>query len=426
MDHRQPHPFLLVVGPPDLSNPVLSQAFGSGNTATLRFSEEIHPDSVNDLGNFSVSLGGAPIAVLGASLDAGGTSILLTLDGTLAPGTEYEVTAENITTLAGRVVPVTYNDSFQTWDNDPDGVRVFILAGQSNMVGHGKVEDGHGDVPGAIGSLRYLAVNDAAYPGVDYSRLLVDPAQPATSTWQSRDDVKVWWHHSEIDAARAVRKGDLHNGYGLSTAWYGPEYGFGWAIGEHFADKPVLIVKVAWGGKSLNVDFRPPGAVAARGGEIGPYCTGMLDYVRECLTQLGTEFPAFEGMGYQIAGIGWHQGWNDRVDATASAAYETNLVDLINDLRAEFGNPGLPVSITTTGMAPTPELTTVELAQLAVADPVKYPAFDGNVKTTDTRPFWRDASVSPSNFGFHWNHNAESQYLNGTAMGGKMIEMLTP
>ena len=69
---------------------------------------------------------------------------------------------------------------------------------------------------------------------------------------------------------------------------------------------------------------------------------------------------------------------------------------------------------------------TVELAQLAVADPQKYPAFNGNVKTTDTRPFWRDASVSPSNFGYHWNHNGESQYLNGKAMGEKMAEMIVP
>ena len=112
------------------------------------------------------------------------------------------------------------------------------------------------------------------------------------------------------------------------------------------------------------------------------------------------------------------------MDKTASANYEANLVDLIKDLRAEFGNPKLPVSITTTSMAPPPEPTIVELAQLAVADPKKHPELNGNVKTTDARPFWRDASVSPSNFGFHWNHNGESQYLNGKAMGDKMAEML--
>ena len=245
-----------LVGPPDLSEPVLAQSFGSGNTVTLRFSEEIHPDSVSDPGNFSVSLDGGAIGILSAVLGDGGEDIVLTLDGTLAAGTEYGVVAENITTLAGRVIPVTFSDSLQTWDDDPDGVQVFILAGQSNMVGHGKTERGHdsdGDGqedPGGIGSLRHLAVNDAAYPDVDYSRLLVDPAQPATSAWKARDDVKIWWRDSDVGAARTVKKGDLTNGYGQSPSWYGPEYGFGWALGDHFTDKPVLIVKVAWGGKS--------------------------------------------------------------------------------------------------------------------------------------------------------------------------------
>lgn len=244
-------------------------------------------------------------------------------------------------------------------------------------------------------------------------------------TWKTRDDVKVWWCDSDITVPRSVIEGNLRIGYAQNRnpSWFGPEYGFGWTIGDRLKH-PVLIIKVAWGGKSLNVDFRPPSAVAARGGEVGPYYTGMITYVRDALDNLDTEFPEWKGMGYCIAGIGWHQGWNDRVDKASSANYEANLVDLIKDLRAEFGHPTLPVSITTTSMAPPPERTAVELAQLAVADPEKYPAFNGNVKTTDTRPFWRDASVSPSNFGYHWNHNGESQYLNGKAMAEKMAEML--
>jgi hypothetical protein len=419
-----------LVGPPDLSSPTLSQAFGSGNTVTLQFSEAIHPDSVGNLANFSVSVGGMPLTVLSATLDSSGKNIIITLDASLNAGTHYDVNAQNITTLAGRVIPSTFNGSFQTWDDDPNGVQVFILAGQSNMVGHGKAEDGNGNVPGAIGCLRYLAVNDTA----NYGHLLVNPANPATSAWKTRTDVKVWWRDSEIGTSRAVIKGDLKIGYSQSrnTTWYGPEYGFGWQVGEHFTDKPVLIVKVAWGGKSLHTDFRPPSATA-RGGVIGPYYTGMIEYVRDCLGNLATEFPAAQnpefaavGHRYRIAGFGWHQGWNDRVDATASAAYELNLVDFINDIRAEFGSPGLPVSITTTGMDPPANYTAVELAQLAMANAVKYPQFQNNVRVTDTRPFWRVASVSPSNFGYHWNHNGESQFLNGTAMGRKMLELLAP
>ncbi len=303
-----------------------------------------------------------------------------------------------------------------TWDNDPKGVQVFILAGQSNMVGHGKADEGHDNVQGAIGSLRYQVEHDPT----NYGHLV-----NKDGTWKTRDDVKVWWRDSDVTAPRAVIKGNLKIGYAQNRnpGWIGPEYGFGWTIGDRLK-QPVLIIKVAWGGKSLNVDYRPPSAAAARGGVVGPYYTALIEYTRDCVSNLGTEFPEWKGKGYRIAGIGWHQGYNDRGDKEASANYEANLVDLIKDLRAEFGNPKLPVSITTTSMDPPPERTAVELAQLAVADPKKYPAFNGNVKTTDARPFWRDASVSPSNFGYHWNHNGESEYLNGKALGEKMAEML--
>jgi alpha-galactosidase len=428
-----------LVGPPDLSNPALSQAFGSGNTVTLQFSEAIHPDSAGNLANFGVTIGGVAITIQSATLDASGKNIILTLNGSLQAGTSYDVTAQNITTPAGRVIPTSFNRSFQTWDNDPNGIQVFILAGQSNMVGHGKTEIGRNpsdtndtNFPGGLGCLRNMAVNDTDGIAPHYRNLLVDPSQPATSAWKTRNDVKVWWRDSDLEAARAVIKGDLKIGYSQSRnpEWIGPEYGFGWVVGEAL-DKPVLIIKTAWGGKSLNVDFRPPGATA-RGGSVGPYYSGMLSYVRDCLSNLATEFPAAQnpefaavGYRYRIAGFGWHQGWNDRVDATASANYRDNLVDLIKDLRAEFANPDLPVSITTTAMDPPATYTAVELAQLAVADPAN-PAFVSKVKTTDARPFWRLSTVSPSNFGYHWNHNGESQFLNGTAMGQKMLELLGP
>jgi len=188
----------------------------------------------------------------------------------------------------------------------------------------------------------------------------------------------------------------------------------------------VLLIKTAWGGKSLQVDFRPPAAVAARGGQIGPYYTAMCDYVHDVLDQLETEFPEWSGMGYQIAGFGWHQGWNDRGLALFEQNYEDNLVDLINDVRAEFGKPDLPISIATTGMAPGATYGPVEEAQLAVANPVLYPDFTGTVFTADTRGFWRESSVSPSNQGYHWNQNGETYYLIGEAMGEGMGDLLTP
>jgi hypothetical protein len=111
-------------------------------------------------------------------------------------------------------------DKKRTWDRDPDGVQVFILAGQSNMVGHGKSDVGHGDVKGAVGSLRHLVETDPKTYGH-----LVDK----DGTWKTRDDVKVWWRDSDLAEPRGVIKGDLKIGYSQSRNpnWIGPEYGFG-------------------------------------------------------------------------------------------------------------------------------------------------------------------------------------------------------
>jgi hypothetical protein len=64
-------------------------------------------------------------------------------------------------------------------------------------------------------------------------------------------------------------------------------------------------------------------------------------------------------------------------------------------------------------------------AQLAVdGDKGKYPEFHGNVKAVDTRDLWREADVSPVNQGHHYNHNAETHYEVGDALGQAMTEML--
>jgi alpha-galactosidase len=413
------------VGPADLVDPTLTKVWGIGTNITLNFSEAMRAAAATNPANFSVLKNGAtPVMVTGVTLSPDGKTVTLTFAAPLNVGTPYSVTMNNLTDVAGRLLGNPTTGSFKTYDNNPNGVKVFILAGQSNMVGHGKGEEGTNGVVGAIGSLRYMAVN---YPA-EYGRLLVDSNNPTTSAWATRSDVKVWWRDSDITAARAVLKGDLHLGYAdfRNATWFGPEYAFGWVLGDYYTNKPVLLIKTAWGGKSLNVDFRPPSAAAKRGGVVGPYYTGMIDYARDVLDNLGTEFPEFAGMGYQIVGFGWHQGYNDRIDPVNSAAYEANLVDLIHDLRAEFGCTNLPISIGTTGMDITGPYSLVEQAQLNVANPALHPEFAGTVFTVDTRPFWRDASVSPSNFGYHWNHNGETHYLIGKGMGQGMTNLLSP
>ncbi len=75
-------------------------------------------------------------------------------------------------------------------------------------------------------------------------------------------------------------------------------------------DSPILIVKTAWGGKSLMTDFRPPSA----GGEVGPYYKLMISEVREAIDKIDVDFPKLSGRKPVLSGFVWYQGWNDGVD----------------------------------------------------------------------------------------------------------------
>jgi len=302
-------------------------------------------------------------------------------------------------------------------------VKVFILAGQSNMVGHGKVEEGRDpeakdlkspEVPGGLGSMRYLVKNDAKKYGALVGK---------DGKWIVRDDT---WITSTTEEGH--EKGKLTVGFGKG-GWIGPEYGFGWVMGEGM-EEPVLIIKTAWGGKDLGVDFRPPSAgvpssdVGERQKDIGVFYRTMVAKVQEVMKDPAAMFPELKGREFELAGFGWHQGWNDGGNADFVAEYEANLIHLINDLRKELGNDKLPVVIANSGFGGKdlagPRLKLAE-AQMAVA---KHPEFRGTVITVDTRPFQRSVEESPSHFGYHWNHNGETHYLIGESMAKAMLELL--
>ena len=421
------------VAPPPPVAPELGSVWGSGTTITLNFTGTMQQSSATNPANYTVVLeGGGSVTVTGAALSGDGKTVTLTLGSALGINSTYEVNMSNLAGSNGAPLGGGTVARFQTWDNDPDGIKVFILAGQSNMVGYGHSETGNGGVAGAIGSLRHLAVNDAIYPDYNYASLLVNPADPAGSAWRTRGDVKVWWRDGGTELGGAVRKGDLGPPFlGIDVNRYGPEYGFGQILGDHYAEDDVLIIKAAWGGKSLAVDFRPPSAVTrVPGTAVGSFYRGIFDNVRDVLANLGNEFPQWSGTGYQIIGFGWHQGWNDRVNQAYNDEYEANMKDFISDVRTELGNSTLPFVIATTGMTgPTethPRALSLMNAQLAMQDFTKYPAHEGNVAVVDTRNFWRDAAVSPVDQGFHWNQNGETYFLIGKSMGDRMVDLLTP
>src|SRR5947209_7249288 len=109
-------------------------------------------------------------------------------------------------------------------------VKVFVLAGQSNM---------EGKAPNAL--LDHQAADPKTSAAFAHLR--------KNGKWAVRDDVFIKF----LD-----RKGPLTVGYG-SPGRTGVELEFGTAMGDHF-DEPVLLVKAAWGGHSLVKLFRPPSA----------------------------------------------------------------------------------------------------------------------------------------------------------------------
>jgi alpha-galactosidase len=325
-------------------------------------------------------------------------------------------------------------------------VKVFILAGQSNMVGYGKTINGlnpdydplipqHAvtnprEIPGGIGSLTWAVQTMPEKFGYDGTDPLVD----SNGNWLVRDDVNVYARLEvflEPNPDGFVRKGPHAVGFGKANSatqkWNGPDYGFGHVVGNALDDE-VLIIKVATGGTSLDVQWLSPTAAARRGTAVGYMWPHMVSTVNNVLANLETEFPEYAGEGYEIAGFGWHQGYNDRVDNTGAAdRYEANMADFIADVRSEFGT-SLPFVIANTGMAMPADLTnkswTLVNAQNAMVDFTKYPGHEGNVALVNTVPMYRDSTMSPSTLSHHWNHNGISYYEIGAGMGAAMLTLL--
>ncbi|WP_372847348.1 sialate O-acetylesterase [Pontiella sp.] len=191
-------------------------------------------------------------------------------------------------------------------------LKIFILSGQSNMVGLGLV-----DSETNPGTVEYTVAHDTD----NTYQFAADGA----GGWASFEDV--WMYY---DGA----SGDLTTGYAYDSSMIGPELGFGYAVGNYFGEQ-VLLIKAAWVGRSLAVDFRPPSS----GGTTGSYYAGILTEVSSVIANLSTYFPDYDpAEGYELAGFCWHQGWSDHSVEAYAAQYETNMVNFIRDIRNDLGS----------------------------------------------------------------------------------------
>jgi Carbohydrate esterase, sialic acid-specific acetylesterase len=290
---------------------------------------------------------------------------------------------------------------------DKKKLQVFILAGQSNMQGHAKVS-----------TFVHIGMDPATKPLLD--AMLGADGKPKVCE-------RVWI--SSIGCAESEQTGKLTAGFGASPEKIGPEFTFGLTM-EKLTDAPILIIKTSWGGKSINTDFRSPGAgpyvfnetqlanfakqgkdVAAMQAEkakaTGVYYRLMMEHVKTVLADPMRVVPGYDAaQGYELAGFVWFQGWNDMVDGGTYPtrdqpggydAYSTAMAHFIRDVRKDLGAPKLPFVIGVLGVGgPTSAYgpdqqrykATHENFRNAMAAPAELPEFKGNVVAVRTEKFW--------------------------------------
>jgi alpha-galactosidase len=312
-------------------------------------------------------------------------------------------------------------------------VKVFVLAGDSNMAGRV-----------AVSLLKYQA--NQAETKERFQHLIKD------GKWVVREDV--WIKYFK-------RKGNLTVGFGQEQDRFGPELEFGHVVGDHF-DEQVLLIKTSWGGNTLSRDLRspssglPPQEVLERERKellkfnakatladvertYGALYRQMLKEVRETLANLGEHFPGYRGQGFEIAGFVYFSGWNDMIEA--NPFYADLLANLIRDVRADLKAPNLPFVIGQLGVDPDNVQPgsndgNFRIAQAAAAS---LPEFKGNVKLVETDPFWdREAHAVlkkgvdkhrdewdkvGSDAGYHYLGSARTFCLIGRAFGEAILEL---
>ncbi|MFN6313513.1 MAG: sialate O-acetylesterase [Planctomyces sp.] len=291
-------------------------------------------------------------------------------------------------------------------------LKVFILAGQSNMEGHA-----------AVSTFDYIGKDPLTAP------ILKEMRNP-DGTPRICDHVWMSYLTGPYDgSANGEGLGKLTAGFGArgdqptrDGGKIGPEFTFGICM-DKAIEQPILIIKTAWGGRSLNTEFRPPSAgeyklpeqtqklwdrhpdgahgiprLADRkkwqddkNAASGVFYRMMVEHVKKVLADPGRVCPEYDRQaGYELAGFVWLQGFNDLVDGQTYPGgnydeYSRLLAHLIRDVRRDLSAPQMPFVIGVLGVGGESEN---EAFRRAMAAPADLPEFKGNVIAVPTAPFW--------------------------------------
>jgi|694.fasta_scaffold89122_4 hypothetical protein len=300
---------------------------------------------------------------------------------------------------------------------DPDGkeadmskpVQVFVMMGQSNMLGFGNT-----------GALKGVAA--ASYP------YLVDDG----GNWIVRKDVR-----NVFFCMAQLRYNDwltAENGNGGGK--FGPEVGIGYYLG-HAIDAPVMLLKSCVGNRALGWDLLPPSAVGtgAKGGSYqgdsessnrkvseaakaanGGWYAGLqydqdVGAAQTALKDLATYYPG--GTKFEVAGFFWWQG-NAEPGKGSVENYDKNLAFLFNDLRKDFN-------------APNAKFVCATLGEHDKAAPLSQKMFDFAAlpENKDKAAVFYSKPVAKGASGGHYGGDHDTYMKVGEGMGKLMIELLS-
>ena len=313
---------------------------------------------------------------------------------------------------------------------DPDGkpadmkkpVQVFILLGQSNMLGFGKIKGGDG-------SLEHATSEKKLYP------YLVDDS----GSWTERKDVRF----VRVMQARGNMK-VFNNEFMTIKGNIGPEIGIGHHVGN-LIDAPVMILKSCIGNRSLGWDLLPPGTSGykhdgkqfpgyketfkskkdktivpfVKGGDCMQWYAGKqydddIGNAKKILSELDKYYPG--ARSYEVAGFLWWQGDKDMRNPAHYSKYEENLGSLLAALRKDFKAPKAKMVVASLGQT---KKGSSKGDGVILEAMTSFSKKNNDVEFVYTHPLSKGGSSSG-----HYNKHAETYMNVGEAMGEAMVKLL--
>ena len=189
-------------------------------------------------------------------------------------------------------------------------IKIFLLAGQSNMDGRAKA---------------------SGLSDVDKARLK-----------KAQNNVTLYYNFGEGKPLDVTKVADhTANKFGEDYL-FGPEIFFGIEMSEKYPDHKIILIKRARGGMSLygawNPDWTLEKATLIKEAKQPKLYSEFVDYSRKVLSKLDKET-------YDLCGMLWVQGESDsgkKGGTKPRETYEANLTKLISKVRSDFKHPKLP------------------------------------------------------------------------------------